>query len=198
MGARKAQLPRNTTKIRNEILSAALDVAAEHPWEFVAIKQIADSAGMKLSDVTHHFPTKSDMVAAIIDALDSEVEDAFPESDETISGRDRLFDVLMERIELANQNRAAHISFFKSFGWSKGETCNDLSLLRSSMTRMAKCAGVETDGLFGQVRLTGLTLVYMWVLLTWINDTSPDLGKTMAELDRTLGRAENLKNYLNI
>lgn len=198
MAAKKPQSTENSTKIRNRVLSAALDVAASYPWEFVAMSQIADSAGVTVGDVTSHFPSKTDIVAAIINELDVEVEEAFSVIDEDAPMRDRLFDVLMERIELANQNRAAHISFFKSFGWTKDATCADITLLKSSMTRMAKCAGMETEGLFAGIHLTGLSLAYLWVLLTWVNDASPDLGKTMAELDKTLGRAEGLKNYLNI
>lgn len=198
MAVKKTQPAENSTKIRNKILSAALDVAASHPWEFVAMVQIADAADLDLSVVTAKFATKSDIVAAIIDGLDTEVEDAFPEVAKDASMRDRLFDVLMERIELANQHRAAHISFFKSFGWTKESSCNDITLLKSSMTRMARCVGMETDGLFGGIYLAGLSLAYLWVLLTWMNDTLPDLGKTMAELDKTLGRVESLKNYIKI
>lgn len=195
MGVKKPQSEKNSTEIRNMIMSAALDVAASHPWEFVAVRQIADSAGLKVEDVTRIFRGKPDIVAAIINALDTEVEEVFSVVDEDVPLRDRLFDVLMERIEIANRNRAAHISFFKSFGWTKDTTCADITLLKSSMTRMARCAGVETDGLFGGLYLAGLSLAYLWVLFTWVGDESPDLGKTMAELDRTLGRAENLVNY---
>jgi len=195
MAHKKTQSSGNSTKIRNKILSAALDVAASHPWEFVAVKQIADAADLKVDEVTARFQTKSDIVAAIIDVLDTEVEEVFSVVDEDAPMRDRLFDVLMERIEIANQNRAAHISFFKSFGWTKEASCSDIALLKSSMTRMAKCAGMDTEGLFGGMYLGGLSLAYLWVLLTWVNDASPDLGKTMAELDRTLGRAESLVNY---
>lgn len=196
MALKKPHSAGNSTKIRNAILAAALDVAAIHPWEFVAMRQIADSANLDVTEVTNRFQNKSDIVAAIIDALDTEVEDVFPVVDEDASMRDRLFDVLMERIELANQNRAAHISFFKSFGWTKESSIADITLLRSSMTRMAKCAGLDTDGLLGGLQLAGLSLAYLWVLLTWTHDNSPDLGKTMAEMDRTLGRAESLMNYI--
>jgi AcrR family transcriptional regulator len=195
MAHKKPQSSENSTKIRNKILSAGLDVAASHQWEFVAISQIADAAGLTVDEVMARFQTKSDIVAAIIDALDTEVEEGFSVVDEDVPIRDRLFDVLMERIEIANQNRAAHISFFKSFGWTKESSCADIALLKSSMTRMAKCAGMDTEGLFGGIHLGGLSLAYLWVLLTWVNDASPDLGKTMAELDRTLGRAESLMNY---
>lgn len=197
MGAKIAQSAKNSTKIRNIILSAALEVAGERPWEFVSYLEIAAVSGLKVADIKAHFPKKTDIVAAIINDLDDEVESAFPEVDEDIPLRDRLFDVLMERIDLANQNRAAHISFFKSFGWTKEATCNDIGLLKSSMTRMARCAGLEVDGLMGGLTLAGLSLGYLWVLLTWVNDASPDLGKTMAELDKTLGRLEMVANYIN-
>lgn len=202
MSRKKAQPAGNSTKIRTTILDAAINMAARTPWEFVSLLEIAQVAGMSVDDVRCHFYTKSDMVAAIIDDLDTQVEAAFPaaylESDESIPVRDRLFDVLMERIDLANRNRAAHISFFKSFGWTKESSCADLRLLRNSMTRMAKCAGIETDGIFGAVRVAGLSLAYVWVLLTWARDTSPDLGKTMAELDRTLGRVDGIADYLTL
>ena len=195
MAHKKTQSSENSTKIRNKILSAASEVAAIHPWEFVAMKQIAEAADLTVHEVIARFQTKSDIVAAIIDALDTEVEEVFSFIDEDAPMRDRLFDVLMERIEIASRNRAAHISFFKSFGWTKEATCSDITILKSSMSRMAKCAGMDTEGLLGGIYLSGLSLAYLWVLLTWVNDKSPDLGKTMAELDRTLGRAESLVNY---
>lgn len=198
MAAKKAHSPRNSTKIREVILNAALDVAAQEPWEFVSPLSIAEMAGVSLGDVNAYFPDKSAMVRAIIDDLDAQVEDIFPAPETDSSPRDRLFDVLMERIELANQNRAAHLSFLKAFGWTKDAACADVSLLMGSMSRMATCAGIDTGGLFGGVKLSGLALAYSWVMVTWMRDESPDLGKTMAELDRTLGRAERLVAYMNI
>lgn len=173
-------------------------VAAETPWETVALLEIARAADVSLDELRCHFYTKSDIVDAIIDDLDTQVEVAFPAYDPAMPVRDRLFDVLMERIDLANQDRAAHVSFWKSFGWTKEASCADIKLLRASMTRMARCAGLDTDGLFGTLRVAGLSLAYAWVLMTWARDTSPDLAKTMAELDRTLGRVDKAAAYLNI
>ena len=198
MGVKKAQPAKNSTKIRESIISAALRAAAEEQWEFVSPITIAEGAGVSVNELQLWFPTKSSIVKAIIDDLDAQVEDAFPDIDDSMSMRDRLFDILMERIELANHHRDAHISFFKSVGWTKDATCNDISLLMSSMKRMANCAGMDSEGLFGGMKLTGLAVAYSWVLLTWMRDISPDLGKTMAELDKTLSRAEGIAEYLNL
>jgi hypothetical protein len=198
MSAKKAQLPKNSTKIRAAIIRAALTVAANEPWEFVSPLTIAEEAGIELDVLQGVFLTKQDIVKAIIDDLDAQVEQASSVVDDDVSVRDRLFDILMERIELANQDRDAHISFLKAFGWTKEAACSDIRFLMGSMTRMAKCAGIDTEGLFGGMRVGGLAVAYSWVLMTWMRDTSPDLGKTMAELDRTLVRAEGLADYLNI
>ena len=198
MARKKAHPAGNSTKIRENIIAAALAVAAEEPWEFASPLSIAEKAGISLTELQSVFPSKQAIVTTIIDRLDSEVEAAFPTIDQSVSVRDRLFDVLMERIDLANQHRAAHISFFKSFGWARDGICGDITLMKKSMTRMADCAGMDTGGLFGPLRVTGLTLGYLWVLLTWMRDASPDLGRTMAELDKTLSRLEGAAEYMNL
>lgn len=197
MAHKKAQLTENSTKIRKAICFAALEVASRQPWEFVPLAEIADSAGLKVSDIQRHYASKSEIVADIVRAIDDEVEECFQDMDSQLSHRDRLFDVLMERIDIANQNREAHISILKAFGWSKEATCADINLLKSSMTRMCHCAGIEVNSLKGMMNVVAVSLAYSWVLLTWMKDTSPDLGKTMAELDKTLGRLESLAGYIS-
>ena len=196
MTRKKAQPQKNSIKIRASILSAALEVASMRPWEFVSLIEIADSAGLQVNDITSIYATKSDILEAIIDDLDNEVALSFPDYDEDVPQRDRIFDVLMERFDIANPHRDAHISFFKSFGWTKNESCADIRLMKKSMNRMAECAGLDTNGLYGSMTVTGLLMAYLWVALTWMNDTSPDLGKTMAELDKTLGRIDMLKSMI--
>lgn len=65
-----------------------------------------------------------------------------------------------------------------------------------SMTWMMEAAGIETLGLRGALKVAGLTGVYLKVLKTWTEDDSPDLAKTMAALDKDLGRAESFANTL--
>lgn len=197
MAVKKAQPQKNSTKIRTSIISATLEVASYRPWESVSFIEIADSAGISVNDVQRFFPRKSDILMAIIDDLDAQVESSFPNYDESMSPRDRIFDVFMERFDIANQHRDAHISFFKSFGWTRDETCSDIGMMKNSMIRMAKCAGLNIEGLLGALRVTGLSATYIWVVLTWMYDTSPDLSKTMAELDKTLGRIDMLKSMMD-
>ena len=63
-----------------------------------------------------------------------------------------------------------------------------------SMSWMLEASGVDTNGIRGAAKIIGLTGVYLKVLKTWRDDESPDLGKTMAALDKHLGQAERLAN----
>ncbi|MEK7802022.1 MAG: TetR/AcrR family transcriptional regulator [Pseudomonadota bacterium] len=198
MTRKKADQQKNTTKIHTSLIDAALRLAAAKPWEFVSTYEIAMNAGVSLEQLEDIFPNKHMILEDIVRRLDSDVEQSFSELDEKSSSRDRLFDVLMERFEMANQHRAAHVSFFKSLGWTKTESCNDVAMMRSSMTRMAKLAGIDVSLPLGPLRIIGLSALYSWVLLAWIKDDSPDLIRTMAQLDKSLGYAEKVLNYVGL
>lgn len=168
-------------------------MASRMPWERVSLLEIADEAGISESDLKNIYPAKSDILAAIVHAIDEEIENNIGEQGANMSSRDRLFDVLMERFDILNRHRESHKSFLKSFGWTREASCADKKLFRESMIQIAQCAGIDTDGLFGMGRVAGVTIIYLWVLGAWMNDATPDLSRTMAELDKTLSRAEWVK-----
>ena len=57
-------------------------------------------------------------------------------------------------------------------------------------------AGAKLDGPGGVLRVAGLTAIYGKVFQVWLDDASPSLDKTMAALDRRLGKGERLLSGL--
>ena len=55
-----------------------------------------------------------------------------------------------------------------------------------------EAAGIGPSGPIGCLRVKGLSVIYLLALRVWLNDDSDDMGKTMASLDRNLGRADSL------
>ena len=55
-----------TPKRREEILDAAFDVFARHGYLNSSMSEIAKRAGMTMPGVTHHFPTKSGLLEAVL------------------------------------------------------------------------------------------------------------------------------------
>jgi AcrR family transcriptional regulator len=89
-----------TPKRREEILDAAFDVFARYGYLNSSMTEIAKRAGMTMPGVTHHFPTKSGLLEAVLQERD---EDAANH----LRGRRgvELFQGLLEIAERDEQDR---------------------------------------------------------------------------------------------
>jgi AcrR family transcriptional regulator len=85
-----------TAKRRQEIVAAAMDVFARHGYPNSTMSQIAKRAGMTMPGVTHHFPTKSALVEAVLRERDLD-------SQAHLEGR-RGLDLLRGLLEVADRD----------------------------------------------------------------------------------------------
>lgn len=183
---------------KEDIVRRALDLAAQRGWERLTLAEIAENSGLSLAQLHDYFEDKADILTALGRMIDRKVLEntAAPELD--ISPRDRLFDILMERYEALGAYRAGIVSVINSFRLDPKQAVISLPHLCRSMTWMLEAAGIDTNGISGAVRVSGLTAIYIKGLCAWMKDESADLSKTMAALDRDLTRAEKLAGTLGL
>lgn len=62
---------------REAILHAALGILVESGYRAMSMRRIAMACGMKLGNLTYHFPTREDLVQALLDAVISSYEVEF-------------------------------------------------------------------------------------------------------------------------
>jgi hypothetical protein len=62
---------------------------------------------------------------------------------------------------------------------------------------MLAAAEIDAAGPSGMVRAQGLALLFSSVLRTWVRDDDPGLARTMAALDRALGRGQRFVGLLD-
>ncbi len=179
---------------KDDIVTQTLDLASELGWENLTLSDVADKTGLSLAELHDHFACKSDILFAFGRMIDRRVLEAFTKPDTGESCRDRLFDVMMERFEILNDYRDGLLSILHAFKSDPKEAVISSPHLCCSMSWMLEVSGIETNGLRGAAKVIGLTGIYLKTLKTWKEDDSPDLGKTMAALDKHLGQAENLAN----
>ncbi len=196
MVKRKGQQKKTSARslTHHDIHEAALRIAAKEPWEFVTLAEIAEEAGAELPDVTVFYPDKPGLLHDLVRSLDAVVLASF-EADSRSSCRDNLFDVLMERFDAMNADRAAHISFLKSFAWNNREKFGDLRFYGDQISSYASVAGIDVGGIRGRLMVSGIAAGYLWVLFVWMQDSTSDMGKTMKALDQMLGRLEWFGRY---
>jgi AcrR family transcriptional regulator len=179
---------------KNDLVLIALELSSELGWVHVTLMDVADKAGVTLAQLHEHFDDKSDILVTLGRMIDARVLEAFDTLEADESPRDRLFDVMMERFDVLNDYRDGVLSILRSFRFDPKEAVISCPHLCRSMSWMLEASGVDTNGFRGAAKIIGLTGIYLKVLKTWKDDESPDMGKTMAMLDKHLGQAENLAN----
>lgn len=197
MAAKKTTKKDSVSK--DDIVNHALKLAEELGWEHVTLRDIADAAGVGLVQLHADFADKTDILVCLGRIIDARVLEAAGDvQDHEASPRDRLFDVLMERYEILNDYRGGIVAVLQSFRFDPKQAVISCPHLCRSMSWMLEVSGIDTNGIKGALKVSGLTGVYVKVLKVWIGDESPDLGKTMAALDKDLGRVEKFADMLGL
>ena len=192
-------MPKKTQKtdpksIKEQIVLKALVLAEEQGWENTTLSDIAGALNLSLAELFDHVDDKEDVLVLFGKMIDRKVLDEIKEPDPSLSARDQLFDILMERFEILNEYRPGVLAILRSFKFDPKQALFSAPHLCRSMTWMAEAAGLETNGIRGAAKVAGLTGVYIKALKTWKEDESPDLAKVMAALDKDLERAERVAN----
>ena len=196
MTAPKSQ--KKAPDIREKAVKAALTLAARDGWDHVSLKDIARHAKISLSDLHEIFEDRHDILAAYGRMVDRKVLENVGEISADANHRESLFDILMERFDVLNEDRDALISILESFKFDPKQAIISLPYLGRSMSWMLEAANIDTSGIRGAAHVLALTTVYLATLKVWAEDDSADMSKTMAALDRNLGRAEQVAGMLGL
>lgn len=190
--------PKKTMDIREKAVKAALALAARDGWGRVTLQAVARHAKISLAQLHEHFEDRGDILAAYERMIDRRVLENTGEIGEDANPRESLFDIIMERFDALNEDREALIAILDHVKCDPRQMAISMPHLARSMSWMLEAAHIDTTGLRGAAHIIGLTSVYLVTLKTWREDESPDMSKTMAALDRNLGRAEQLGNTLGL
>jgi len=167
-----------TPDVLDRAADAALSLAADRPWPQVTLRDIARAAGVPFARLYEQAGSR----AAVLDHLARRFDLRALEVGADLEGdvHDRLFDVVMARIEAMEPHRAPLIAI------ARGE---DPSLFALRFPRTARAllegGGVATEGWKGAARITAMTALWARVLQVWRDDEGA-LNRTMAEIDRRL------------
>ncbi len=168
------------------IVAAAFKLAATRAWSEVKLADIAAEAGLSLADIAGVIGGKADILRLYGRQLDSKMLASLDADPVSGFAHDRLFDILMRRLELMDGDKAA----IRSIVATPAASLPDYATLAGSMLQsqdwVLSAAGLEDSGLRGAMKTTGLALVYVRTVKVWSNDDDAGLARTMAQLDRSL------------
>src|SRR5689334_12987767 len=99
---------------KGRVLGAALACASAKGWSEVTLLDIAEAAGLPLSELREEFSSKTGIVGGLLRAVDDEVLKRAGKRGEGQTKRDLLFDIIMTRFDVLGLHKAAFRSIYKS------------------------------------------------------------------------------------
>ncbi len=178
------------------IVAATLAEVAITGWRELTLDAVAARAGMPLGQLLLETPTRAHLVSRVIGHIDSRMVANVASLDDADSPRDRLFDVLMRRFDILNQNRDGMRAIITGVMRDPCVAAMTACRLKRSAAITLGAAGIGADGPIGFLRVQGLGAIAASGLRAWINDDTTDLAKTMAAVDRALARAERVMGMM--
>lgn len=193
----------------DKLIVSMLRLVAARGWAAVSLSDIADDAGIALSQCYDRFPSKVTLVSAYFAKRDQAMlllveqdraQNANPldadmaQDDETV--RERLFDVAMARFDAMAEDKPFLIALQNTCRRDPALSLSLLPAWRRSICCVLEAAGIDTSGLRGLLRQK----IYSGALLAagraWLKDDSADMARTMAALDKQLLRIERLHQVI--
>ena len=170
---------------------------ADKPFEAIGLADIAGRAGVSLAQLRGEFASTLAILAAHMKATDRAVlaEDLSDMAEEP--ERERLFDILMRRLEALAPHREAIRSLLRSARRNPPLAVALNGLAVRSQQWMLTAAGIGASGPRGMIRAQGLAMLFGSVLRTWVDDDDPGQARTMAALDRALARGQRFAGFLD-
>jgi AcrR family transcriptional regulator len=185
-----AAAPETTLPPREAAVEALMRLAAEQPWNDIEVGDIAREAGLTLAELRDLFPSKGAVLGGLSRIIDRKVleGDTADLADEPT--RERLFDVLMRRLDAMTPYKDAlrRISYAL-----RGDPLSMLALngvALNSHRYMLAAAGINTEGPLGRLKLQGVVIAFARTVEVWLDDEDPALARTMARLDKEIRNGE--------
>lgn len=180
------------TETDDDALVAALwRVIAAHGWPGLTMARLAAEAAVPLATLRDRFPSRIDALVLHGRRVDHAVLAG------TVAGqgglaRDRLFDVLMRRLDAMQPHRDGILRLLRDMRRDPSLAVLLGPQLSLSMRWMLDAAEIGGDACRRRLLALGLVGVWLAAVRAWAEDDSEDLGTTMAALDRVLDRAEQV------
>lgn len=180
------------TETDDDALVAALwRVIAAHGWPGLTMARLAAEAAVPIATLRDRFPSRVDALVLHGRRVDHAVL-AGTVAGQGGAARDRLFDVLMRRLDAMQPHRDGILRLLRDMRRDPSLAVLLGPQLSISMRWMLDAAEIGGDGCRRRLLALGLVGVWLAAVRAWAEDESEDLGTTMAALDRVLDRAEQV------
>ena len=181
-----------TDQMDQALFSALWSALDRQPLGAVSLKQLADEAGLALTDLYVRYANSDAVLLATLQALDAtalrQSADDFADVPEA-SVHEKLLEGLFGRFELYAPLRVQMKAVHNAAQRNPVLAACLLARLADMIDRLLSLCGDEVTGWRRQARIKGIMAVLLRVRPIWQSDNTVDLSLTLSSLDKELRRA---------
>jgi AcrR family transcriptional regulator len=184
---------------RAKAIGAFMALLGERSFEQIGLAEIAGRAGLKLSELRAEFGSTLAIYGAYVRDIDRIVLEGDKDQKDGMGEepvRERLFDILMRRIEALTPYKEGIRSLMRSARRNPGLAFALNCMSVRSQSWMLEAAGISASGPRGALRAQGAALMFARVVGVWLDDEEEGLDRTMAALDRGLSSAARWDGFI--
>ena len=176
-----------------KIAIVTLTILNTKSWKNLLVSEVKSKSRVKLFD--NIIKNKKDLIKNINTYFDYNLT-LNKKNIEDSNSKDMIFEILMQRFDLLQENRKAIISIFKSFKHKPLDLLFLLPQLIDSIVLILGFAKVSSKGIIGSINVKGIFIIYVSTFFVWLEDDNSNLEKTMTSLDNYLNQAGKILKYI--
>lgn len=182
-------------KQKPDLLKIAFDLLAERGSAGFSFAEVARRADTDLAAVYAELPDRAALLCRLGRRLDAAMLALEPAELDGMSIRERLFELIMRRLDAMADYKAGLGALARRPGREPmllAAACCNLDRLSR---RLLDAAGSQHGPVLALMARRALGLVYLRTFRVWLDDDTPDMARTLAELDRRLQQAETVARW---
>jgi AcrR family transcriptional regulator len=178
-----------------ELLKTAFDLLAERGWSGFSFAEVARRAGTTLDVVYAELPDRSALLRTLGHRLDAAMLALDLAELDGMSVRERLFELIMRRLDAMAEYKDGLRMLARRPALEPvllATACVNLDRLSR---RLLDAAGADHGPVLAMLARRVVGGIYLSTFRVWLGDDTPDMARTLAELDRRLQQAETLARW---
>ena len=176
-----------------KIAEITLNLLSKKSWKILSLKEVKQKTKVELFDEL--IKNKQELLNNINSYFDYALSLQVINLEDS-DHKDMLFEILMMRFDILQNNRNAILSIFTSFKHKPKELIFLLPQLLNSIVLIIGYAKISSKGIIGQIKIKVILIIYISTFLVWIKDKNSSLEKTMTALDSYLDNAVKIFKFI--
>ena len=172
------------TKAKSDkIIKSVLNLLREHELTDISFSMIAKKSNLDTNDIKKYFLDIDSIIHAYFDNIDIQMIDTYTSNIVEETSKEIIFNIIMNRLDLLNENKISVKKLIKS----RGNLKISFFLISSRIQKwILQEANIDSTGFEKIIKQYGLIYLYARTLNIWLEDNDPMMSKTMAFLDKSL------------